>query len=147
MVTRSTELVGQPENTQVGTVARALGGLVLALAVAGGIAGWNLVHQRDAGTAVVPPAEVAPVVQELPRAVEPVVTVWVVGTQEQADLMREGLALATAVRVSGLPERYTVVVATTDTADTVLQALRDDARIGPLEGAAAVQVVDVRTAS
>jgi hypothetical protein len=52
MVTRSTEVAGQSSSRQSGTVAGAIGGLALALALAGGVAGWNLAHQRavDTGT-------------------------------------------------------------------------------------------------
>ena len=51
MDTRSPVIAEESSSGPIRTVARALGGLVLALAVAGGIGGWNLAHQRDAGPA------------------------------------------------------------------------------------------------
>jgi hypothetical protein len=133
-------------------VVMALGSAVLVVAVVAGLGiARRANHEPTAGTAVSSGGQrtpdVAPEAQEIPRAAESVLAVWVVSTSEQAELMRDGLALANAVRLTEPPLRYTVVVAGADTADAVLQALRDDARIGPADGAAAVQVIEVRVAS
>jgi hypothetical protein len=137
MVTQSAE-VDRTEGREIGSAVRAIGGLVLALALAAVLGGRQLVQQRDAGTAATPPAErgVAPA----PAGAAIVFTVYLVGSEEHASSVRASLEDADRIRESlgGSPSRYAVVVVGSEDAIAVEEAVREDARGRPM------RVVDLR---
>lgn len=77
------------EEQERGPIMQSVVGLLLAVAMMAGVAGWRLTHQRDAGRAALgaPPAKQAQPVETAPASWEgrwtstPVLTVWVVATQ------------------------------------------------------------------
>ena len=158
MVTQftETELTEPSGGRPIGTVARALGGLVLALAVAGGIGGWNLTHQRAASTTVVQPADGAPVAvvdsAMRPPAIGPAVPasrVYLVGSPEDAEVLRADLAKAEAIRleVGEPPRRSTVLVVNSAAAEAELaQLITADSYTHRATGERGLQLVDLRPA-
>jgi hypothetical protein len=144
MVTRSSEAAERIEGRDIGPAVRAVGGLLLALAVVVAIGARHLAEQRDAGAVSMQPQGVESPAY-LTAAPVPVLKVYVVDSQAAAELMREGVAIANAVR-SEPPLRDVVVVVRPEDTGGVLQALQDDARIPP-DGGLLVQVVDLRRSS
>jgi hypothetical protein len=143
MVTRSTQVAEQSGRKAIGPAVQAVGGLLLALAVAAGIGGRYLAQERDAGRSAAPPASVVTTPQTVPADAASVFTVYVVGSQDQATALEAGLKYANRVRHAAgeSPLRYAVVVVGPADADTVLRALHDDGGWTPL------QVVDLLAGS
>jgi hypothetical protein len=143
MVTRSTQVAEQSGQKAIGPAVRAIGGLLLALAVAAGIGGRYLTQEHSAGRTAAPPASVVTTPQLVPADPASVFTVYVVGSQDHATTLEARLEDANRIRHAAGESllRYAVVVVGPEDADTVLRALHDDAGWTPM------QVVDLLAGS
>src|SRR5438067_660937 len=100
MVTQSTEAAGRSGDREIGAAVRAIGGLLLALAIMAGVGARHLVQQRDAGTVAVPPAAFEPSPRAATAAAARVLTVHLVGSQQHAASLQAHLADADSIRLA-----------------------------------------------
>jgi hypothetical protein len=143
MVSGSTEPADHTGGREVAAALRAVAGLLLGLALVGGIAGRQLATQQG-GT---PPAitESRALSVTTVTAIAPTLTVYVTSSQEQAGAVAASIEQANAHRAAlgAPPVRYLAIVVGPANGDSVLEALKDDARIVP-DGGGSVRLVDLR---
>lgn len=145
MVTRTPTSAEGTGSREIGPAVRAIGGLLLGLTVVAGIGGRSLMQPGGAGTATVRPAEALPAPQAATVAVAPDLTLYVVGSQEQAAAVQASIAEAeNNLSWLGKPlSRHATVVVDTDGTGSVLRALRDDANLLPGRWRT-IEVLDLR---